>query len=351
MFPFWKDVVAPMIAASGAKRIIEIGALRGETTVLMLDALGPDAELHVVDPLPEFDPEEHVRRFPGQYVFHRELSLNVLPGAGAFDVALIDGDHNWYTVYNELALLREAARRENRSLPMLVLHDVCWPYGRRDLYYDPSQIPDDFRQPYARRGMRPDRKELLQRGGMNVTLDNALVEGGARNGVMTALDDFRAEHDEPLRSLLIPIYFGLAIVAEERVLDQHRELRRLFEHFESAAGKQQLLELSEQIRIDAVVFEHNLMRVRDEQLGRVRERYLALLRAALLDQHYLENEVRIEYLLSRANTGAAVDAEILRAPRSLLPKEVRRLEQARGSASPNATEMSRQRFPTPRWAR
>ena len=79
MFPFWESVVAPLIAASGAKRIIEIGALRGETTVLMLDALGPDAELHVVDPVPDFDPDEHVRRFPGRYVFHRDLSLNVLP--------------------------------------------------------------------------------------------------------------------------------------------------------------------------------------------------------------------------------------------------------------------------------
>ena len=110
MFPFWESVVAPLIAASGAKRIIEIGALRGETTVLMLDALGPDAELHVVDPVPSFDPDEHVRRFPGRYIFHRDLSLNVLPGADAFDVALVDGDHNWYTVYNELRLLREAAR-------------------------------------------------------------------------------------------------------------------------------------------------------------------------------------------------------------------------------------------------
>ena len=28
---------------------------------------------------------------------------------------------------------------------------------------------------------------------------NAVIEGGPRNGVMTALDDFIAEHDRPLR--------------------------------------------------------------------------------------------------------------------------------------------------------
>ena len=199
---------------------------------------------------------------------------------------------------------------------MLILHDVCWPYGRRDLYYNPDQIPPEFRQPYARRGMRPDRKQLLARGGMNVTLENAEIEGGPRNGVMTALDDFIAEHDEPLRLLVIPIYFGLAIVAEERLLDDHPELRRLLDEFESEAGKQHLLELSEQIRIDATVFEHNIMRVRDEQLARANDRYLALLRGALLDEHYLENEVRIEYLLECTSRAQAPRTPTSRAPRT-----------------------------------
>ena len=117
MFPFWDTVIEPLIRASGAQRIVEIGALRGETTALMLDSLGPEAELHVIDPVPAFDPAEHERRFPGRYVFHRDLSLNVLPDAAAFDVALVDGDHNWYTVYNELRLLREASRRERPGAP------------------------------------------------------------------------------------------------------------------------------------------------------------------------------------------------------------------------------------------
>jgi cephalosporin hydroxylase len=329
MFPFWESVVAPAIAASGAKRIIEIGALRGETTVLMLEALGPDAELHVVDPVPAFDPEEHIKRFPGRYVFHRDLSLNVLPDAEPFDVALIDGDHNWYTVYNELRLLREASRRGGRPLPLLIMHDVGWPYGRRDLYYSPDQIPAEFRQPYARRGMRPGRKSLLPRGGMNITLDNAEQEGGPRNGVMTAVDDFVAEHDVPLRVLVIPIYFGLAIVAEERLLDERPELRSLLDGFESEAGKEKLLELSEEIRIEATVFEHNIFRMHDEQLARANDRYLDLLRATLLDQPYLENELRIEYLLGRVKDKGDVNADLLRAPASFLRKDLQRLEQAR----------------------
>ena len=56
MFPFWHDVVAPVIEAARARRVVEVGALRGDQTELMLQRLGPDVELHVIDPVPFFDP-------------------------------------------------------------------------------------------------------------------------------------------------------------------------------------------------------------------------------------------------------------------------------------------------------
>jgi len=105
MYPFWDPVVWPLLQAAEARRIVEIGALRGETTALMLERLGADAELHVIDPVPEFDPAQHEERFPGRYIFHRDISHNVLPGLPPMDVALVDGDHNWFTVYHELRLL------------------------------------------------------------------------------------------------------------------------------------------------------------------------------------------------------------------------------------------------------
>ena len=144
----------------------------------MLDDLGPEAELHVIDPVPDFDPREHERQFPGRYYFHEALSLDVLPTLPPMDAALIDGDHNWYTVYNELRLLAEGARRGGAPLPVIVMHDVLWPYGRRDLYYAPTQIPREFRQPHAQKGMQPGRQGLLERGGLNPTMHNALREGG-----------------------------------------------------------------------------------------------------------------------------------------------------------------------------
>jgi len=63
MYPFWERVIWPVLQTTRAKRIVEIGALRGETTALMLERLGPDTELHVIDPAPEFDPAEHEKKF------------------------------------------------------------------------------------------------------------------------------------------------------------------------------------------------------------------------------------------------------------------------------------------------
>ncbi len=178
MFPFWKPVLAPVLAAAEVRRVVEIGALRGDNTREIIETLGPDSVLHVIDPVPGFDPSEHEREFPGRYVFHQALSLDVLGDLPPMDAALIDGDHNWYTVFHELRLLTEGARRHDAPLPLLVLHDVGWPYGRRDLYYDPDTIPAEFRHPHRQAGMRPGRSELVAGGGMSAGLWNAEHEGG-----------------------------------------------------------------------------------------------------------------------------------------------------------------------------
>ncbi len=53
---------------------------------------------------------------------------------------------------------RERPQDAGTPLPVLILHDVGWPYGRRDLYYTPETIPEEFRQPYEQAGMLPGHK-------------------------------------------------------------------------------------------------------------------------------------------------------------------------------------------------
>ena len=133
-------------------------------------------------PCPPSIPSEHEERFAGQYVFHRDLSVNVLADLPPMDVALIDGDHNWYTVYTELNLLADVARTADAPLPSWFSTTSGWPYGRRDLYYDPTNIPDEHLQPWQRGGhaARSVRSCRTSGGGMNPTLANAEHEGGPR---------------------------------------------------------------------------------------------------------------------------------------------------------------------------
>ena len=65
---------------------------------------------------------------------------------------MIDGDHNYYTVSEELRLIGE--RAPGAELPLLLFHDVRWPHGRRDDYFDAEQIPAAARHPVAAAGER-----------------------------------------------------------------------------------------------------------------------------------------------------------------------------------------------------
>ena len=68
-------------------------------------------------------------------------------------MVVIDGDHNYYTVSEELRLIGE--RAAGAELPLLLFHDVCWPHARRDDYFAPELIPEPTtasRSPESGRG-------------------------------------------------------------------------------------------------------------------------------------------------------------------------------------------------------
>jgi cephalosporin hydroxylase/GT2 family glycosyltransferase len=328
MVPLWDEVIAPVIDAVGARRVIAIGALPGEAT-RMLARLGPDCDLHVIDPRAQFDPAEDQRGFSGRYHLHQGASHDVLPALPTADLILIDGDHNWFTVFHELRFAAEAAAGAGAALPVLILHDVGWPYGRRDQYHEPDRIPEEFRHAYRRAGMRPGRSRLVGDGGFNRDRANAEHEGGPRNGVSTALDDFAAEHPEPLRVVVVPAFHGLAIVAEDRVVDGNPALANALSSLESPAGQRAVAEASERNRIDEVIGIQAWLRRLEEQVQRGSERYIELVKAMLLDERDVANELRVTYLMGLA--GAPPDLAALRDPARLLPLRHERLARARAA--------------------
>ena len=179
-------VVKPFVRDFHYRRVCEIGASYGGATDLICTV--PEVNLVVIDPCIDADLCEKFRDEPNIKVC-QGLSLQVLPQlAGEFDCFLIDGDHNWYTVFNELETIhRRGLLKEGGAI---FLHDVGWPYGRRDMYYQPQTIPQPFLRPYATAGIVYGKKRLSSSEGVNAEFFNAEEEGGQRNGVLTAVEDF-----------------------------------------------------------------------------------------------------------------------------------------------------------------
>jgi hypothetical protein len=214
---YWNHIVGPLLRATEPKTVCEIGAQAGVQTKRLLDLCAEiDAISHVIDPAPTFDVDAWSQRYGARFRFHRARSLEVLPELNALDAVLIDGDHNWFTVFHELKVLDEPAGNAVRTAPLVILHDVGWPYGRRDVYYFPEDIPKEHRHPHARRPVAPGDTGMAERG-LNPHLFHATLEGGPRNGVLTAIEDFIAQSSRDWKLFTVEAFHGLGVlVSDER---------------------------------------------------------------------------------------------------------------------------------------
>jgi GT2 family glycosyltransferase/glycosyltransferase involved in cell wall biosynthesis len=230
---FLKIFILPLLDALRPAVIVEVGVELGTVTrPLLAWAEANEAVLHSIDPNPKLEVDELLAEHPESLRFHRAPSLEILSGIEGVDLALVDGDHNWYTVVNELRQLAGQAERSGRNPPVILLHDIGWPYGRRDLYYDPETVPVAYRQPYARQGILPGQAELDPRG-VNSHLENARLEDTPANGVLTAVEDFLAESSARWRFYSIPGLSGLGILLTDETRERVEPLRRLLDSIDS----------------------------------------------------------------------------------------------------------------------
>ena len=203
------EIMLPCLDAVKPQSIVEVGAFAGDLTSLLLDwAAESGARVAAVDPDPE-DGLVQLERDRPELELIRETSLEALPHIPMPDVVVIDGDHNHFTVSEELRLIGE--RAAGSDLPLLLFHDVCWPHGRRDDYFAPDQIPEERRQPLAGdgAGLFPGEPGLHPRGVPYPR--SAAREGGPGNGVLTAVEDFAAGR-EGLRLVVVPAFFGFGVL-------------------------------------------------------------------------------------------------------------------------------------------
>ena len=203
------EFVLGCLDAVEARSVVEVGAFMGELTRLLLQwADVTDGSVVAVDIAPHPDLES-LEPAHDNLRLVRASSHAVLAELPLGDAIILDGDHNYYTVSEELRIIAEGARQERRRLPLVLVHDVGWPHGRRDDYYVPERVPPEHRQPLAKEGLFPG-EPGTQHGG--IPCDNpAAHEGGPQNGVLTAVEDF-ISGQEGLRLAIVPAFYGLGVV-------------------------------------------------------------------------------------------------------------------------------------------
>jgi hypothetical protein len=210
-------LISQLIERAGARRIVEVGAEFGGMSQLLADhCAAAGGQLVSIDPAPKAEFVTWAQACP--HVTHiAATSLAAIPGLTDVDAWMIDGDHNYYTVFNELRLADEACRRDGKPL-LAVLHDTDWPCARRDMYYAPETIPAEHRHPHSyAAGVTLGHDGYLENRGMRGVgaFAWALRAGGPRNGVLTAIEDFMEQAQNEDRMLLyahIPAVFGLGVL-------------------------------------------------------------------------------------------------------------------------------------------
>jgi hypothetical protein len=294
------ELIVPCLDIAGAKSVVEVGAYAGDVTRLLLQwAESSGARVSAVDPAPE----KHLVKLAEErsdLELIRQTSLEALKEIPMPDAAVIDGDHNYYTVSEEVRLIAE---RSGDELPLLIFHDVSWPHARRDDYFDTSQIPEEYLQPIHEGGGLFPGDPGITPGGLPYR-NPAAEEGGPRNGVLTAIEDF-VESRDGLRLVVVPAFFGLGVVWH-RDASYSGPLAELLDPWD----RNPLLERLEFNRVLHLVSSHRLMgRVWEVEEQNVRQTEVL---EKLLKSGTLSLAERISKLRHRGDEKAAISKEDVR---------------------------------------
>ncbi len=228
------EIIFALLERAKPRSVLEIGSETGAfSDRLMRLCEDTGAELVTVEP----EPAPHlIERALTSERFHlyKGLSLPFLEGVGCrSEFVLIDGDHNHHTVFHELMLIERAWAAQGIEGTIL-LHDVGWPCARRDAYYGPGVIPPEALHAHSyEHGTTLDRNELIAGGFRGCgAFAWAKHEGGPRNGVRTAVDDFLREHPRFVYNAVDAV-FGLGAVTVRGTKAQ-RDVDEVFAPYDNA---------------------------------------------------------------------------------------------------------------------
>lgn len=206
----FREIFEIIFANRPIATVVEVGVESGQVSSLYTE-LGASA-VYCVDPTPS---DALRRTLAGNPALHlvEQPSPGVLADLPVADLYVLDGDHNYAVVHAELSWILK-----NAPDAVIAMHDVMWPSGRRDLYYEPSPLPAEQRHDYTDEGPTVWHDGVTPAGFVGVgAFTMAREAGGERNGVLTAVEDVlsQAENDGWLFDI-VPAVFGMGLVMPKR---------------------------------------------------------------------------------------------------------------------------------------
>jgi hypothetical protein len=219
----FRSLIAPILDGIDAHSTVAVSNDHGPLAIFLLDRARRKGCRHVaIDPDAALETMLMYNDLGGALWAENSVEwLNLMEVADAY---ILDGDHNYHTVLSELRTIRQRAAQWDRPMPLILIHDVIWPYARRDHYRNPEAIPEDKRHAHgAGLGVRMG-QPLADAGGFHPGYGAfAIREGGPCNGVLTAIEDFKAETPD-LWASVIPTAGGLCC------LTNNATARRIWPH-------------------------------------------------------------------------------------------------------------------------
>lgn len=220
------EVILGLAKKCQPKSILEIGSEHGGfSQQLYKRCQDTGGSLRTIEPFPAPAVVELAKKADDFHLFVDKSIPHLIQHGCPEDFVVIDGDHNWFTVYNELTLIAKSWEAHGKT-GVIMLHDVSWPCARRDSYYDPKAIPQEALLPYSyEHGVKPGDDGVIDGGFRGEgSFAWATTAGGPCNGVLTAIEDFMADNPGwTYRS--IDAVFGLGCLTRTgSVEDAHAEM-------------------------------------------------------------------------------------------------------------------------------
>lgn len=242
MFNNYELNIIPILNRFNVKKVLLIG-LSNETILnkLLTYYIKNDEMLYTIDN--EINAEdlinnknnyqENIKHFKGQ-------SLNILPYLKNFDAILINNDPNWYTVYNELNLIK----KNNLKFPLVFICNNKYPHKRRDSYINPNNIPDEYKHEcYNKLPIKYEEDNKIKHAMIEDGFCHAIYEETPKNGVLTAIEDFLNENKN-LKKIEIDFLEGITLIYNNSLITNNKIKKIISEENEF---KYNNLEISDKI--------------------------------------------------------------------------------------------------------